>query len=127
MAKILKTTISPHFTRFEFICLGCKSIHRLPANSEIRYNRNPMLPTIRPDLTYRVGPIKEGHPYAGQVITCHFRITDGKIRYFHDCTHPLKGKVVDLPDFEELHAAKVAETLPKSEPAPAEALNEKLP
>jgi hypothetical protein len=28
-------------------------------------------------------------------------VTDGKIQYFDDSEHELKGQTVDLPDFEE--------------------------
>ena len=30
----------------------------------------------------------------------HSYVTDGRIQYLSDCTHPLAGQTVDLPDVE---------------------------
>lgn len=89
---------------WEFICLGCQSIHCLPPFAKIR--GGDTLPTVRPDITFTVGPFRPGHPNAGKTVQCHFRITDGAIRYFHDSTHGMEGKTVPLPDFEELAAMR---------------------
>lgn len=31
---------------------------------------------------------------------CHSFVTDGRIRFLSDCTHPLAGQTVDLPEFD---------------------------
>lgn len=119
MARILETKPSPHTLIREFACVGCRSIHRLPGGAaRISYNRDVNRPTIRPDLWYKVGPFKEGHPFAGQTFTCHFRITGGKILYFTDSTHPLAGKTVDLPDFDEIPAGEQAEEAIEAQAVP---------
>ena len=35
---------------------------------------------------------------------CHSFITDGRIQYLGDCTHPLAGQTLDLPNWEEAWA-----------------------
>lgn len=107
MARLRDTNLAglAAIREYEFICLGCKSIHRLPKFTKVR---NLDRPTVRPDVHFTVGPFKPGHEYAGQTVTCHFRITDGTIRYFTDSTHSHKGKTVGLPDFDELEALQAA-------------------
>ena len=31
-------------------------------------------------------------------LTCHSFVTDGRIQFLADCTHPLAGQTVDLPE-----------------------------
>lgn len=128
MARIRQSTPKIPRSELEFICLGCKSIHRLPRFTK---TRNLEMPTVRPDVSFMVGPFKPGHPYAGQIVKCHFRITDGCIRYFTDSTHALKGKTVGLPDFDELAALEAASVqvpaAPQPEAAPAETQEEPAP
>lgn len=30
---------------------------------------------------------------------CHYSITRGRVHFYGDCTHPLRGQTVDLPDW----------------------------
>lgn len=118
MARLRQTNPGIPGNDLEFICLGCKSVHRLPRY--LKFNRNHDLPTFRPDVNFRVGPFKEGHPYHGQIVTCHFRITDGMVRYFTDSTHDLKGKTLGLPDFDAMAALRAgADEARRSLAAPA--------
>lgn len=32
---------------------------------------------------------------------CHSFVTDGRIQFLGDCTHPLAGQTVDLPEWDE--------------------------
>lgn len=32
---------------------------------------------------------------------CHSFITDGQIQFLNDCTHPLAGQTVPLPNFDQ--------------------------
>jgi hypothetical protein len=30
---------------------------------------------------------------------CHSFVTDGRIQFLNDCTHPLAGQTVDIPEW----------------------------
>ncbi len=38
---------------------------------------------------------------------CHSFVTDGKIAFGEDCSHALKGKTVDLPDWEDVYEGRL--------------------
>jgi len=80
-----------------FFCSGCKLPHSLNvgAGSGPRwgYNGNAEAPTFTPSVLsrYRMG---------SRETVCHSFVTDGRIQYLSDSTHPLAGQTVDLPDWE---------------------------
>jgi hypothetical protein len=118
---------------FSILCPGCRSIHNLSAaliGRNFRFNGNLDRPTFTPEISLRVGPFGKGHKMEGQTITCHFRIRDGLIRYFHDTNHDLRLQTAGLPDFDEIAAMRQARedarrdlaarmATVKSEPVPA--------
>lgn len=54
------------------------------------FNGNPDRPTFSPSI---MAPVASGH-------ICHSYVTDGRIQYLGDSTHPLSGSTVDLPEIE---------------------------
>lgn len=54
------------------------------------FNGNFEKPTFSPSMLARTPTTR-----------CHSFVTDGKIKYLDDCTHPLKGQTVDLPEIED--------------------------
>jgi hypothetical protein len=94
MAKILSTEGNP--TRFAFFCPGCSCGHWFDTTIWT-YNNDPNKPTIRASILVHNNGFRK---------RCHSMVTDGKIQYFDDSEHELKGQTVDLPDFEELDLIK---------------------
>lgn len=104
-----------------FMCPGCDEFHavRVEGDGSPRwgYNGNPDSPTFTPSV--RVQGVKNhmsdedwdaydkmdvqedrekilaDHRFAS---CCHSFVTDGRIQFLSDCTHPLAGQTVDLPD-----------------------------
>ncbi|HEX9972283.1 MAG TPA: DUF6527 family protein [bacterium] len=83
---------------FSFQCPGCGCAHFIQTNKNFKpcwgFNGNIDKPTVSPSILVRSG-------YIDQVpkLICHSFIKDGKIQFLGDCTHELKGKTVDLPEF----------------------------
>lgn len=77
-------------------CPGCRHYHeiytKMPMSNGARWSFNGDFekPTFSPSLL-----IRTGHYACG---ICHSFIRDGRIQFLDDCTHPLKGQTVDLPD-----------------------------
>lgn len=57
--------------------------------SRWRWNKSVDKPTFTPSLVTRDGSN-----------CCHVFITDGQVRYLHDCTHEYVGQTLDLRDVE---------------------------
>jgi hypothetical protein len=59
------------------------------------FNGDAERPTFSPSLlvTYGRGDLPP--------LVCHSFITDGRIQFLSDCTHPLVGQTVDLPDIDK--------------------------
>lgn len=55
------------------------------------------LPTFAPSILVN-GNVELNNP---MVPRCHSYVTNGKIHFLDDCTHSLKGKIVELPEWEE--------------------------
>jgi hypothetical protein len=71
-----------------FLCPGCKYPHSF--DDRWTWNNDVEKPTVSPSiLVWQSKPEKR----------CHSFITDGKIKFLDDCYHELKGKTVDLPEF----------------------------
>lgn len=84
-----------------FLCPGClllEDTHDISAQHVIpitgprawEYNDQREAPTFKPS-------IKVTH---GNGRVCHSWVTDGRIQFLGDCSHPLAGQTVDLPDIE---------------------------
>lgn len=77
-----------------FHCPGCDMIHIVDSRWE--FNGDLDNPTISPSLLVR-------YPTSGRVDICHSFILDGKIQFLSDCSHGMKGKTEEIPDFETLY------------------------
>lgn len=83
-----------------FKCPACGKKHvfweRLDSGREggWTWNEIPDRPTVNPSIL-----IKTVFPDRTDV--CHSFITNGRIQFLPDCTHPLAGKTVELPNVEE--------------------------
>lgn len=107
MGALSKKLRSAEGGRLLFWCPGCDGAHMIRVREDGRneggawgYNGNADSPTFTPSVlvTYN-GPDAgiDGAPYA----VCHSFVTDGRIQFLSDCTHPMAGQTVDLPDFDE--------------------------
>lgn len=59
------------------------------------FNGDPVRPTFTPSLLCRFQFGEERRE-----VVCHSFIRDGRIEYLSDCTHPMAGQTVDLPEIE---------------------------
>jgi hypothetical protein len=86
--------------RVSFICPGCNGPHTIivkPLNANgWEWNQDSEKPTFTPSIKVTGYNDEEKINFC-----CHSVITDGKIRFEDDCTHWLKGKTVELPDWDE--------------------------
>jgi Family of unknown function (DUF6527) len=81
-------------TEYAFQCPGCHASHWVRVKGPRpcwQWNGNVEKPTVSPSLN--VGP--------GTSSQCHSFITDGKIQFLGDCWHELKGKTIEIPDWNE--------------------------
>lgn len=84
MAKVRKVD-----SLFVFHCPGCKYDHAY--DSRWQFNGSLDKPTFTPSLL-----CNQDHSSS----RCHSYVTDGHIRFLDDCWHELKGKTVELPEYE---------------------------
>ncbi|MBP2232456.1 hypothetical protein J2847_005785 [Azospirillum agricola] len=96
MAALSKILRSVEGNRLMFWCPGCDAAHavRVGSGSGWTYNGNPDKPTFTPSILFNPGGETPGVPL------CHSFVTDGRIQFLGDSTHPLAGQTVDLPDFD---------------------------
>lgn len=96
---------------FTFMCPGCEDRHSIRVREgedgprpSWTFNGDLERPTFTPSIL-----VTYNGPDAGQVdedgfrappAVCHSYVTDGSIRFLDDCTHPLAGQVVPLPELE---------------------------
>ena len=100
----------------KFMCPGCKEYHTFSCNGRIwpssgatwNFNGDLESPTITPSLNIGWGKNDDpnwqepdgedaGPNWSGR---CHSVITNGQISFCGDCTHPLVGQTVPLPEIE---------------------------
>jgi hypothetical protein len=86
--------------RIMFWCPGCDGAHQVSVENKTRpnwwYNGNASFPTFRPSIHVNA----PGEHHRPQAFICHSFVTDGKIQFLSDCTHPLAGQTVDVPDWD---------------------------
>jgi hypothetical protein len=78
-----------------FHCPGCRSDHWVRVSGPEPcwlWNEKPERPTVSPSIMVNRNTKWQ----------CHSFITDGKIQFLGDCWHDLKGKTVELPDWESI-------------------------
>lgn len=84
---------------YMYFCPGCGCYHapyirphKSPNGASWEFNGDINKPTFNPSILTRVEGLD------GKVAICHSFVQDGRIQFLNDCTHPLAGKVVDIPD-----------------------------
>lgn len=88
---------------FNYFCQGCEGVHGVRVVGPGAWGWNGSLD--RPTFTPSVLTTYEANPDADEEFkewrtqrTCHTFITDGRVQFLDDCTHPLAGQTHDLPD-----------------------------
>ena len=73
---------------YKFWCPGCNERHSYATKGDVTwdFNGNVNSPTFTPSLLYPDG-------------RCHLYLTDGVIHFLQDCSHPLAGQSIPLPDY----------------------------
>lgn len=94
---------------FLFVCPGCQMCHFVNTNPEYgttwQFNKDIDKPTVSPSLLVKYPFFHSfdrneiGVKGTEYTAVCHSFIRDGRIEYLSDCTHELKNKIVDIPDF----------------------------
>lgn len=79
---------------YAFQCPGCKCAHYIQTNKKFKpcweFNGDVGKPTVSPSIKVDLG----------QGGLCHSFIKEGKIQFLGDCTHDLKNKTVEIPEWE---------------------------
>lgn len=98
--KVRKVPVSETYYQFQFMCPGCEEVHAF--NAAWEFNNDYERPTISPSFLTEGGRHKPGLglPYDTEMFRCHSYIIDGMIQFLDDCTHKLKGQMVELNDIE---------------------------
>lgn len=124
LSPILRTLEGAEVKTLIFKCPGCGYTHSVPVEPNggkpsWTWNDDPVRPTFRPSLLVRSGHYVPGQPAAADCYMCkrnaatreaggsvgfecgicHSYVTDGRIEFLSDCTHPLAGQTVDLPEW----------------------------
>ena len=79
-------------------CPACKSLHTFNVNKQRpngarwSWDGNIDKPTFTPSMNIRLGPL-----LGGKMLICHYTLIKGVIKYMNDCTHKMRGQIVDLP------------------------------
>ena len=100
MAKIkvnenIHDGVKYHHTQYLYFCKGCGYEHAFALKVDgghHDFNMDLDNPTVSPSLVHDFTP---DHKHR-----CHSFIKNGKIQYLSDCAHELRGKTIDLPDYE---------------------------
>jgi hypothetical protein len=100
-----------------FHCPGCNEPHQIRhagSGSVWVWNGSSENPTFIPsvlvtgyvmdeagyDMIARGEKPLDGR-YPGHEMCCHSYVNNGRIQFLSDCTHPLAGQTVDLPEWKE--------------------------
>ena len=89
-----------------FFCPPCGNYHGVDERWD--FNEDYAKPTITPSVRVRWtfgestetpygAPIKKKEDYI-----CHFFVTNGQFHYCDDCTHELRGQIVDMIPEDEV-------------------------
>ena len=92
---------SPYGVRWN--CPGCNEPHVVPTHGASPWGFNGDLerPTLTPSiLCHPAGRLNENGSVR-QTPLCHSFVRDGRIQFLGDCTHPLAGQTVDLPEITD--------------------------
>lgn len=80
-----------------YYCPGCNQAHTF-SPAVHNWNGERDIPTVTPSLLHN-NP--QGHQ------RCHSVIKEGKIEFYSDSWHELKGKIIELPEIDPLHIDKL--------------------
>lgn len=101
VSPILRRASDEPHEHLGFWCPGCDHYHGIQVNRGGQagpawgWNGSYDKPTFTPSILHNVGGFNERLPI------CHSFVTDGRIQFLSDCTHPLAGQTVDLPIFPD--------------------------
>lgn len=84
-------------TLYMFECPGCGYSHGYYV-PRWKWNNSFERPTFTPSL------LCNGHDAKTR---CHLFVEDGRIRFLNDCWHALRGKTVDMLDWERGYEPKI--------------------
>lgn len=101
MNKVIRTT-----NGYAHWCPACEKMHIFtvdnpqPNGARWVFDGNLESPTFQPSM--RVSWGRQADPSCGvNGGVCHYILTNGQIAFCGDCTHPLAGKTVPIPDLPE--------------------------
>ena len=114
--KISTKLVSISGGRVGYWCPGCHTAHHISVEGDRawQWNRNVDLPSFSPSILVTTGHYLQGHNSEDgcwctyrqthpecdvECVRCHAYVTQGKIHFLSDCSHPLKDQIVDLPDY----------------------------
>lgn len=95
--------------RYSFFCKGCGYEHLIwtvapnQGGPTWTFNGDINRPTFTPSVNVTTGSFAEPtfiDPPEIPPTRCHFFITDGKVNYLSDCTHHLKGQLIELDEIQ---------------------------
>ncbi len=105
LSPILRSVKWGNGLAVSFWCPGCDSAHIVNVERGAGeggpcwgYNSNPEAPTFSPSILVTYNGTDAGIDGAPPSI-CHSFVNDGKIQFLDDCTHPLAGKTVPIPEW----------------------------
>ena len=77
-----------NLSAYGFYCPGCGCHHSYDIK-RWKFNGDLKKPSFTPSLL-----VWQSRPE----LRCHLYVTDGKIKYLHDCFHKYKGRTIDMED-----------------------------
>jgi len=93
MSKVKTTTDGSKI----FKCPGCEDYHVINITPGTRpcwgFNGDHDKPTFTPSILAWCDWKEDGKEF------CHSFVTEGKIQFLGDCTHPLANQTVDIPEW----------------------------
>lgn len=94
---------------YHFWCPGCQEIHSFHTVGRViwKFNEDFEAPTFHPSLRI----FQED----GFNVKCHLTIRNGKIHFFEDTVHELKGQTVELPDWSTAHSPEKTPAINETE------------
>lgn len=114
MSKVLPYEEAGGVTGYMIFCPACRSGHLFNTTPNLpngvggkrpawAFDGNLEEPTFSPSMLVTTNdPSHPHHQPRAAFSRCHSFVTAGKIQFQRDCTHPLAGTTVDLPDWEEM-------------------------
>lgn len=98
--KLGKKLYQPALGTIGFWCPGCDGYHGIPVDGSRgwQWNGDADRPTVAPSIFVNS---PGGHYHNPQAFSCHSFVRDGNIQFLSDCSHPLAGLTVELPDWAD--------------------------